>query len=87
MLVKARPAAPPPTWAGFYIRINGGGAWGSVDPSATDGRPDSFFAGGNIRAVTAGASQSFKMSGALAGGQHLLVLSFTVPGQTSARLS
>jgi outer membrane immunogenic protein len=70
MLVKAHPVVPPPpTWTGFYIGINGGGAWGRVDPSASDPGPDSFFARPNVPAVLTGASQSFNMSGALAGGQ------------------
>ena len=69
MPLKAAPAAPPPTWTGFYIGINGGGAWGTVNPHAVDVGPDSFFAGANVPAVVAGASQSFNTSGALAGGQ------------------
>jgi outer membrane immunogenic protein len=70
--LKAAPMAPPPpTWTGFYLGINGGGAWGSVDPRATDigPVPDGFFAPANIPAVQAGGSQSFDISGGLAGGQ------------------
>jgi outer membrane immunogenic protein len=70
MPLKAAPAVPPsPTWSGLYVGINGGGAWGSVKPTATDIQPDGFFAAGNIPAVLTGASQSFNTSGALAGGQ------------------
>jgi outer membrane immunogenic protein len=70
MPLKAPPmVAPVPSWAGWYIGINGGGAWGSVDPSAADLGPDFFFAPGNIPAVTAGAGQHFDTSGGLAGGQ------------------
>jgi outer membrane immunogenic protein len=69
MPVKAPVVAPPPTWTGFYIGINGGGAWGTVDPQARDAGPDSFFAIGNIAAVAGGASHSFNTSGGLAGGQ------------------
>jgi outer membrane immunogenic protein len=70
MPLKAAPVAPPPpTWTGFYIGINGGGAWGTVNTHTVDAGPDSFFAGGNVPAVVAGASQSFNTSGGLAGGQ------------------
>ena len=70
MPLKAPPAvAPLPSWTGWYIGINGGGAWGTVDPGAVDAGPDSFFAGANVGAVRAGAGQRFDTSGALAGGQ------------------
>jgi outer membrane immunogenic protein len=70
--VKALPvAAPVPTWTGFYIGINGGGAWGTIDGTARDiaPPPDLFFAPGNIPAVNAGGTRSFNTSGGLAGGQ------------------
>lgn len=66
---KAPPTAPPPSWTGFYIGINGGGGWGSAAPRASDIGPDSFFNILNVPAVTAGAAQDFKTSGGLAGGQ------------------
>jgi outer membrane immunogenic protein len=70
MPLKAPPAASPaPAWTGWYIGINGGGGWGSVDPSVADVGPDSFFAGANVPAVTAGGSQDFKMHGGLGGVQ------------------
>jgi outer membrane immunogenic protein len=72
MPVKARPApiAPAPSWTGWYIGINGGGVWGTTDPSATDNRlTDGFFAQGNISTVEAGASHNFNNSGGTVGGQ------------------
>src|SRR3984957_2702554 len=71
MPVKAMPAPTPvATWTGFYVGINGGGAWGSVDPSVRDIGPNSFFAGGNVPAVTTHGSPSFNMSRGLRGGAH-----------------
>jgi outer membrane immunogenic protein len=70
MPLKAPPVVPPaPTWTGWYIGINGGGGWGNVRSSAADVGPDTFFALANVPAVVAGGSQSFNMSGGLAGGQ------------------
>jgi len=70
MPVKAPPAPPPPpSWTGFYIGINGGGGWGTVDPQARDIGPDGFVAAANVGAVQAGASRHFDTSGGLAGGQ------------------
>jgi outer membrane immunogenic protein len=71
MPLKAPPVAPPPpTWTGFYIGINGGGGWGTVDSGAADIiATDIFFAPANRGAVEAGASRHFDTSGALAGGQ------------------
>jgi outer membrane immunogenic protein len=63
------PMIAPASWTGWYIGINGGGGWGSVSPSVTNVGPDSFFAAGNVSAVTANGSQHFHTSGALAGGQ------------------
>ena len=38
--VKAPPiVAPAPSWTGWYIGVNGGGAWGTVNPSAADFGP------------------------------------------------
>jgi outer membrane immunogenic protein len=61
--------AVAPTWTGWYIGINGGGVWGNTNPSVLDIGPDGFFAAGNVRAVTANGSQSFRNSGGLAGAQ------------------
>jgi outer membrane immunogenic protein len=71
MPVKAPPAlvAPAPSWTGWYIGLNGGGAWGNTKPGVTDIGPDSFFAPGNVPAVTGNGSQSFHNSGGLAGAQ------------------
>src|SRR5215469_8215608 len=70
MPYKAPPAPlPAPSWTGWYIGINGGGAWGQVDPGAADAGPDNFFAIGNVGAVKAGAGTHFDTSGGLAGGQ------------------
>jgi outer membrane immunogenic protein len=63
------PPAPPPSWTGFYIGINGGGGWGTVDTLAVDIGPDAFFAVANRGAVQAGGSRHFDTSGGLAGGQ------------------
>jgi outer membrane immunogenic protein len=70
MAVKAPPmVASLPSWTGFYIGINGGGAWGTTGSSTSNVGPDFFFAPANVPAVTAGASRSFDNSGGLAGGQ------------------
>src|SRR3569833_1381279 len=70
MAVKAPPmVASLPSWTGFYIGINGGGAWGTTGSSTSNVGPDFFFAPANVQAVTAGASRSFDNSGGLAGCQ------------------
>ena len=67
--VKASPVAAP-SWAGFYIGINGGGVWGQTQTqlSITNNAP-AFFATGNISTVQAAGSNDVKNSGGLAGGQ------------------
>jgi len=80
-LPKAAPAAvvaPVPSWTGWYIGINGGGVWGTTDPTAMDAGPDSFFAAANVGAVTTNGSKSFNNSGGLAGG-HIGYLYQTGP--------
>lgn len=68
--VKAPPPVlAAPTWTGWYIGINGGGAWGKTDPSVSRIPPDTFFNPANVPAVTADGSSSFNNSGALLGGQ------------------
>jgi outer membrane immunogenic protein len=69
MPLKAPAPPPPSTWTGWYIGINGGGAWGTDAATLSDLGPDGFFAPGNVPAVTAGGGQPTRMSGGLAGGQ------------------
>jgi len=69
MPLKAAPIAAPASWTGWYIGVNGGGAWGSVSPKVTNVGPDTFFAAVNVPVVTGNGSQHFHTSGALAGGQ------------------
>jgi outer membrane immunogenic protein len=71
---KAPPPAPPPAprWTGWYVGINGGGVWGSNDPSLVvlnTHAPDGYFYPLNGAAVAAAGSQSFNNSGGLFGGQ------------------
>jgi outer membrane immunogenic protein len=68
--VKAHPAAAPaPSWTGWYVGVNGGGAWGDTKPLTGDLGPDSFFAGGNVGAVFSNASTRFSKTSGLVGGQ------------------
>jgi outer membrane immunogenic protein len=69
LAAAAIPSQAQTNWNGFYVGLNGGGSWGKLTTSASDIGPDSFFAGANVPAVTAGASQRFNTSGGLAGGQ------------------
>lgn len=62
------PVVASPSWAGWYIGLNGGGVWGSVDPSSAV-LNNNYFTPGNIPAVQAAGSTSFNRSGGLAGGQ------------------
>jgi outer membrane immunogenic protein len=69
---KAPPVIVEPVydWSGFYIGINGGGAWGRTDTSlvATNGTLG-FFDLANIPGVNAAGSNRINTSGAIAGGQ------------------
>lgn len=73
MPVKAPPPAPvAPVWSGFYVGLNGGGAWGrtSTDLATTNGTvPFGFFDTANIPGVNAAGSNRINTSGAIAGGQ------------------
>jgi outer membrane immunogenic protein len=57
-------------WSGFYIGINGGGAWGRAKTSlnATN-NPVGFFNLDNIPGVNAAGTNRINTSGAVAGGQ------------------
>ncbi len=71
--VKAAPMlAPVYSWTGFYIGINGGGAWGRTDTTlaTTNGTvPFGFFDVANIAGVNAAGSNRIDTSGAIVGGQ------------------
>jgi outer membrane immunogenic protein len=62
--------APVASWGGFYIGINGGGAWGRTDTSlaATNGAVG-FFDLVNIPGVNAAGNNRINSSGGIAGGQ------------------
>ncbi len=58
---RADEVAATPTWNGLYFGVNGGGVWGdATNPSVTDVGPDTFFAGANIPAVTAGGCEELQ---------------------------
>lgn len=68
------PAMPAPvaSWGGFYVGVNGGGAWGRTDTSlvTTNGTvPFGFFDTVNIPGVNAAGNNRINTSGGLAGGQ------------------
>jgi outer membrane immunogenic protein len=63
-------ADPASDWSGFYIGINGGGAWGRTNTSmATTNDPAGFFDLANIAGVNAAGTNHINTSGAVAGGQ------------------
>src|ERR1700730_12934865 len=68
MPLKAPAMAPVSTWAGTYIGINGGGAWGRTDTTLIVA-PNGYFIPPNDLAVGAAGTGSFNNNGALAGGQ------------------
>jgi outer membrane immunogenic protein len=60
------------SWGGFYVGINGGGAWGRTDTSlvTTNGTvPFGFFDVDNIAGVNAAGNNRIHTSGGIAGGQ------------------
>jgi outer membrane immunogenic protein len=71
MPVKAPPPAVPVcNWCGFYIGVNGGGAWGTTGPSlSANNSTIPFFATVNIPGVDIAGTATMKNSGGLAGGQ------------------
>ena len=63
-------AQPTSDWSGFYVGVNGGGAWGTTDTSLrTTNEGTGFFDVDNIPGVNAAGSNHINTSGALAGAQ------------------
>ena len=71
MPLKAPPPPPPVfSWTGFYIGVNGGGAWGHSDLStSTVFSPTGYFAVSSVPAINAVGQQHINTSGGMAGGQ------------------
>jgi len=94
-LLKAPPMAAP-SWTGFYIGVNGGGAWGRADTGLTIAQPDSYFTalgliGGtaitnNRVAVQNAGANVINYSGGLGGGQvgYLLQQGSVIAGLEAA---
>jgi outer membrane immunogenic protein len=62
--------APVFSWAGFYIGMNGGGAWGHSDlATSTVFSPTGYFATSSVPAINAVGAQHINTSGGIAGGQ------------------
>ncbi len=62
--------APAFSWTGFYIGVNGGGAWGHSDVStSTVFSPTGYFAITSPPAINAVGAQHIDTSGGTAGGQ------------------
>jgi outer membrane immunogenic protein len=64
-------ASPVSDWIGFYLGINGGGAWGRTDTSlgAVNDPVSGFYDLDNIPGVNAAGTNRINTSGAVAGGQ------------------
>jgi len=71
MPVKAVPMmAPMYSWSGFYIGVNGGGAWGHSDLStSTVFSPTGYFATTSVPAIGAVGAQHINTTGGTFGGQ------------------
>ena len=70
MPLKAPPPPPVFSWTGWYIGVNGGGAWArtSTTLDTQNGTPGAFLAA-NIPVVNAAGTNTFNNTGWLAGGQ------------------
>jgi len=66
---KAPPIVAPvaPSWTGWYLGINGGGVWGTTDPSVR--LHDTNYVASAVNIITTDGSHSFHNSGGLAGVQ------------------
>jgi len=71
MPTKAPLEVPPPfSWTGWYVGVNGGGAWGrSHDRTTTVFSPTGYFAASSVPAIAAAGDQHVDFSGGTAGGQ------------------
>jgi outer membrane immunogenic protein len=64
------PTAAPADWTGFYVGINGGGAWGDSDPSMTTAfNPAQFFFPATVALINTIGSQHLSPDGGTLGGQ------------------
>jgi outer membrane immunogenic protein len=65
---KAPVVVPAPTWTGFYVGANVGGAWGHSDPrTSTVFSVPGYFAPTSVPAVNAAGVQSLDKSGVIGG--------------------
>jgi outer membrane immunogenic protein len=72
MSVKAPPApvAPAFSWTGFYLGVEGGGAWGGSDPTTTTVfSPTGYFATSSVPAIANAGRQHISSHGGTFGGE------------------